>query len=198
MHKREILFFIALSAIIHIIPITYIFYLEKLNTEKPFGAEIVTVAIIGEESAAASASSSPIPLKEHSRSRVIPAKLAPADSKQGAGIQSNQIPWIPVFTGMTNSFAIPGLESGSKILTQIRLKIEHAKYYPAIAKRQNLEGRPEVAFKLNEDGSIALIKITQSSGIQMLDDAAMETIKKASPFPYYEGEIKLTVRYSIE
>jgi protein TonB len=193
MHKQEFLFFIILSAIIHIIPLSYIFYLEKLNTEKPFGAEIITVAIIGEESTIASASSSPIPSRKHSQSRVIPAK---------AGIQRNQISWIPVFTGMTDTLntsdAIPGLESGNKILTQIRLKIERVKYYPSIAKRQNLEGRPEVAFKLTRDGSIAVLEITKSSGIQMLDDAALETIKRASPFPYYEGEIKLAVRYSIE
>ncbi len=90
-----------------------------------------------------------------------------------------------------------GSLTGNPILTKIRQKIERAKYYPPEAKRQKIEGRPEVTFQINPDGTLANATLKSSSGNENLDNAALETVKRAAPFPYYERPISLAIKYSL-
>lgn len=83
------------------------------------------------------------------------------------------------------------------ILARIKAKIESAKRYPTAARQMRIEGKPVVMFKINSDGSIKYVKIAKTSGEQMLDDAALETIHRAAPLPYYEDPIRLAIRYEI-
>ncbi|GAB4422955.1 MAG: energy transducer TonB [Thermodesulfovibrionales bacterium] len=55
--------------------------------------------------------------------------------------------------------------------------------YPHMARKMGWEGRVTVSFVVFENGSASDIKILESSGFDILDRNAMETVKKVSPFP---------------
>jgi protein TonB len=62
-------------------------------------------------------------------------------------------------------------------------RLETFKQYPATARLQRLEGRVVVRIVIREDGHIASAIIAKSSGHSVLDQAALETIRQASPIP---------------
>ncbi len=65
----------------------------------------------------------------------------------------------------------------------LNMRIHNAKKYPESAKSRHLEGRVKVEFTLQPDGTLINIRIVKSSRHRNLDDAAVESIKNASPFP---------------
>ncbi len=65
----------------------------------------------------------------------------------------------------------------------VRLKIEQFKKYPVSAQSRHIEGRITVEFAIDSDGTVSSIQIQKSSCHKILDDAAVEAIRKASPFP---------------
>ena len=88
--------------------------------------------------------------------------------------------------------------NGDPRFTQIWKKINSSKYYPQIAKVKKLEGTPRVTFEINGDGSVKTVSIASSSGEKILDDAALETVHRATPLPFYPGPITVTVKYSLK
>lgn len=73
--------------------------------------------------------------------------------------------------------------SAKEYLEMLNLRIHTAKEYPESARSRHLEGRVKVEFILHTDGRLTDIKVLKSSHHKNLDDAAIEAIKKASPFP---------------
>jgi protein TonB len=65
----------------------------------------------------------------------------------------------------------------------LNLRIQRFKEYPESAKSAHIEGRVHIEFVLLNDGTLSDIKILKSSRHKNLDEAAIEAIKKASPFP---------------
>lgn len=60
-------------------------------------------------------------------------------------------------------------------------RIETLKQYPVTARLQRLEGRVVVRIVVQENGDITSATIAKSSGHDLLDQAALETIRQASP-----------------
>ncbi len=73
--------------------------------------------------------------------------------------------------------------SAKEYFEMLNLRIHNAKKYPESAKSRHLEGRVKIEFILQTDGSLTDIKVVKSSRHRNLDDAALEAIKNASPFP---------------
>ncbi len=71
----------------------------------------------------------------------------------------------------------------------IRL-IERHKYYPLYARRKGLEGTSTVAFTVSRSGKIAGISLARSSGTTLLDQAALQTIRRIGQAPPFPDEIK--------
>jgi protein TonB len=73
-----------------------------------------------------------------------------------------------------------------------RKKIEYYgnKYYPTQAKARNLSGNVLLLVGIKANGQINKIKIEKSSGIKILDDAAVQTIHLAAPFEQFTKEMK--------
>ena len=67
----------------------------------------------------------------------------------------------------------------SKLKDKIRMVWE----YPKSARMAGLEGRLLVRFVINDDGSLRYVEVMRSSGIPVLDDAALRAVRKAAPFP---------------
>jgi len=78
-------------------------------------------------------------------------------------------------------------------------KIESAKDYPYQAKLSGIEGRVKVSFIVRRDGSPDSIKVVSSSQQKILDDAAIETVKKAGPYlPFPKSVDADALRVSVE
>ncbi len=76
-------------------------------------------------------------------------------------------------------------------------RIEALKRYPATARLQRLEGRVVVRIIVQEDGHIASATIANSSGHEVLDQAALETIRQASPLTLSQPLEKSSVTMQI-
>ena len=60
--------------------------------------------------------------------------------------------------------------------------IHRNKYYPRKARRRSEQGTVVVGFTIEQDGSLSEIGVRSSSGIRRLDDAALKTLRKLTPF----------------
>lgn len=198
--KKEFNIAIIISAVIHTGLILFV-ALHNWHVETPLGDGIVVVEMVGEGENKARRSFPPnyrrasadaqddLPSASHLNTSTL--KHLNTNTHTGNDDSTNS-------NDGNNSAESYGSPAGNPILTQIRTKIERVKYYPTIAKRQGLVGRPELSFQINSDGSATNIKVIKSSGNQILDDAAVETIKQAGPYPSYSDPISLSINFSLD
>jgi len=65
----------------------------------------------------------------------------------------------------------------------VRIRIESCKKYPDIAKEKHMEGYARVCFVITANGQVSSAQIIEASRHGILNAAALEAIKAASPFP---------------
>lgn len=66
-------------------------------------------------------------------------------------------------------------------------------HYPSEAKRDKLYGQLRLAVMIQPNGYVENIEILQSSGILILDDAAMRIVRLAEPFTSFPSELAAEV-----
>ncbi|MEK6804601.1 MAG: energy transducer TonB [Nitrospirota bacterium] len=76
-------------------------------------------------------------------------------------------------------------------------RIEALKQYPVTARLHRLEGRVIVRIVIQEDGHITSATIARSSGHDVLDQAALETIRQTSPLTLSQPLEKSSVTMQI-
>ncbi|WP_067222304.1 energy transducer TonB [Marinomonas gallaica] len=83
----------------------------------------------------------------------------------------------------------------AKYLDDWRRKIERIGniHYPSEAKQNHLYGQLRLAVAIMPNGYVESIEVLQSSGIRVLDDAAMRTVRLAEPFDSFPTELKKEV-----
>ena len=89
-----------------------------------------------------------------------------ADSGSGTGTDK----------GLTQSYVRSNF---NYILVSIRRHLQ----YPDYARRQRLSGTAHFAFVIKQDGTIENLSLKESSGHDILDEAAEKAIQRAAPFP---------------
>ena len=77
-------------------------------------------------------------------------------------------------------------------LEKFRQKVEFYgnRYYPEVAKQQRLAGEVRLMVILNASGGIRAIRLIDSSGHEMLDEAAKASVRKAAPFGAFDTKMK--------
>ncbi|MEP7367906.1 MAG: TonB family protein [Acidobacteriota bacterium] len=65
----------------------------------------------------------------------------------------------------------------------ISARIKQHEEYPPIARRRHWEGTTVVQLTLTPDGKVARVTVLEKSGYDVLDEAAVRMIQKASPLP---------------
>ena len=77
-------------------------------------------------------------------------------------------------------------------LEKFRQKVEFYgnRYYPNTAKVQHLTGEARLMVILNKNGGIRAIRLLESSGHPILDEAAKTSVRKAAPFGGFEQGMK--------
>ncbi|MCG2713958.1 MAG: energy transducer TonB [Candidatus Omnitrophica bacterium] len=86
----------------------------------------------------------------------------------------------------------PQEEAMLRYQDMVKQRIEETRRYPLWAKRQGIEGIVYISFTVLSNGSSQDIKIVRSSGSKILDEEAVETIKRANPFPPMPKEISVS------
>ncbi|MCY1707437.1 TonB family protein [Pannonibacter sp. SL95] len=108
------------------------------------------------------------------------APAAPAQG--GAGGQSN----VTALAGGAGRIGTGDAEGNSDVTNypgQISRALRRALYYPPSAKRRRLTGETLVSFVVAKGGNASSIRVARSSGVPELDEAALETVRRAAPFP---------------
>lgn len=82
--------------------------------------------------------------------------------------------------------------------------LERFQHYPRAARRARLEGEVLLSFQLLRSGHARAVKIVRSSGVALLDRAAITLLQRASPLPWPAGlqdeliEVEVPVRYLLD
>ena len=77
-------------------------------------------------------------------------------------------------------------------------KIAQAKYYPSLARKRGWEGKPIVEFKLARNGDLLSSAITLNSPYKILNEAALDAIKNAAPYPKIPDTLKVdSIRFKL-
>lgn len=117
-----------------------------------------------------------------------------------------EVPASKPWTGFDGTVAAPSVVSfGSArdYFEMVRLKIESRKKYPRAAMERQIEGRVVVRFVIERDGRVASVDIAQGSEHEILNRAALEAVRAASPFPrpparFFSGPVSLEVAIVFE
>jgi protein TonB len=72
-------------------------------------------------------------------------------------------------------------------------RIREKLVYPPQARRTGVQGRAEAIFTVYPDGSVGGLEILASSGQESLDQALVDAIRAAAPFPPPPVEIRLAM-----
>lgn len=86
-----------------------------------------------------------------------------------------------------------------KNLAYIKDLVQKNASYPRMARKMGWQGKVVVAFTILSDGSAKELRVMEGCGIEMLNNSAMEAVKKASPFPKppVEAQVVLPIVYKL-
>jgi TonB family protein len=90
---------------------------------------------------------------------------------------------------MTTAELGAATQSFSEYLREIRAKIKSAQRFPPTV-REAIDGTTKVRFTIRRDGALVDFKIVESSGSRALDNAALDAVRNAAPFPAFPQEQK--------
>lgn len=72
---------------------------------------------------------------------------------------------------------------GDDYLERLRRWLNKYKHYPEEAQKQKQRGQLVVSFTILRDGTVKVPRIERSSGFPLLDEAALQMLRNASPVP---------------
>lgn len=137
----------------------------------------------------------PIPVNETSQSAAItrPSPMH-GPTETPAAVTNKALAELPAEEPAASEPAIPsaGLKatpdpvpSSAKMTFRSELLRHIARFqrYPRAAERQHLQGTVRTGFSMDRDGRVIAVWIRTSSGQAVLDQAAIDTIRRAQPLP---------------
>lgn len=139
------------------------------------------------------AAEKPAPKKAEKKVAEKPAPAAKSKAKAGSGGKNagdsrkgaadGQEAGTTAASGKNGQMATAGNASVSNYPGKVVSKLRRALRYPSEARAQRLRGEVQVAFTVSSNGSVGGIRVVRSSGSPILDKAAIETVRRAAPFP---------------
>ena len=88
--------------------------------------------------------------------------------------------------------ANPGWSNRSNYAGRILAHLQRHKHYPEDAARRGLTGVATLTFSIAANGQLKSVRLRGSSGIASLDEAAIATVRRASPFPPIPAEAQVS------
>jgi protein TonB len=103
--------------------------------------------------------------------------------------QTTAPPTTPAPPSSAAAAPAPGAQSMAPSTAQVTwegaviAQLERHKRYPRAAQRRNQEGVPSVVIRINRQGEVLSVRLSHSSGFDMLDEEATTLPERASPLP---------------
>ena len=82
-------------------------------------------------------------------------------------------------------------------LQDVRNRLEQAKSYPWLARIQGQEGTVRVQFMIDSSGEAHEIRLLESSRSMILDQEAVETVKRAGRFSHLPASWNKTIQVNV-
>ena len=114
-----------------------------------------------------------------------PAKLEPATSGSGGKSDANSVA-SSAASGGSGKVAAGGSKAESKYPGLVQAALRRALRFPSNAG--NARGQALVRFLVAANGGVSGITIVSSTGSSALDQAAIDTVRRAAPFPPIPAE----------
>lgn len=103
-------------------------------------------------------------------------------------LKNNPAQTVTQQSGFTASQHIVSDEDSQTITMRytdmIRQRIQEVLIYPASARKDGIEGQAYIKFTIDKYGNVLSVMLVCSSGSGLLDEAALNAIYHASPFPH--------------
>lgn len=153
--------------------------------------------------------------EQHTEAPFQPSRMSPASKSLASGEEpqpaaAETIAKPEPAKSVEASIAGPAAASAASAATPIRLPTNHKalmfqkallthiaryRHYPEEARRARLKGAVHVLFAMRRDGAVTDVWIGTSSGQQVLDEAAADTVRQAQPLPRIPPELpdRLTI-----
>ncbi len=93
--------------------------------------------------------------------------------------------------------AVPAGPSVAERLAEIQRRIQAALVYPPAARERGLAGVAELEFAIGPSGRARDLRLVASSGHDLLDQAARESVVAAGALPQLGGRLRVPVRYDL-
>lgn len=106
------------------------------------------------------------------------------DADRGSGARPGSS--VALATPGAGGAGAPPAEYGP-YLRQFRQRVQESLVYPLAARRQGLRGTVELHVWLEATGRVRDVQVARSSAHGVLDDAALETVRRLGPVPFPES-----------
>lgn len=141
----------------------------------------------------------------------VPERLEPP-SEKASKLQSenvSELSKVSKVSKVSKDSSVPRAEAPDqqaqqRYLEALAAQINRQKFYPGLSRRFGEQGRIVVSFVIQRSGELSDIQVVESSGYPRLDNAAIETLKRVSPFTKIPAAIdrdawpmKLPVTFSL-
>lgn len=116
-------------------------------------------------------------------------------SSQTFGSSSGEAGASSASRGQTGTGTEAGADASLK--QKVRDALQANLIYPYLARKRGIEGTVLMKFRINGRGMPEGVNIVKGSSYAILDEAARETVLKASPFPAINNIIEVPIRFSL-
>jgi len=100
-------------------------------------------------------------------------------------------------TGVAEAPPLPEPDP-SVVIAEIKERIRDHLFYPPVARLNGLEGKVIVRFGVDSSGKPVGIEVMQSSGFDVLDEAAVTSVSRSAPLPVVDFVVKIPVVFDLK
>ena len=143
--------------------------------------------------AAASGESAPVPAAPTAASVASSESAGASDSRQTGAAGGEATPGAAGSGGSPLARTAPGGSGGAvpgeygAYLARFRQRVQEALVYPLAARRQGAQGTVELDVWIEASGRVRDVRVVRSSTNPLLDEAALETIRRLGLVPFPES-----------
>lgn len=123
------------------------------------------------------------PRPQEPRSAAGAGGASQADARRGdaAGASEGR---LVQSSGQGSQTSAAGNAAVSNYPGEILSRLRRSLGFPAQARRQRITGEVQVAFTIASNGAVSGVRVVRSSGHAILDEAALQAVHRAAPFPH--------------
>ncbi|MBV8924425.1 MAG: energy transducer TonB [Bradyrhizobium sp.] len=175
-----------------------VFWLHRLpsGTAQRFSDDVVDVRLIGQQETSVPPQDMPQPVQTSLKQETDPLVNDPDHSIPENAVEPSPLPAQPLpqrpAAAPTSSSDMPRLSIDREAATFQQALLSHIaryRHYPERARRDRARGTVRLVFSMLRDGTVTDVRIASSSGFDVLDAAAVETIRNAAPMPRIPAEL---------